>query len=75
MKKISYANLVGTYLSQDELDTRVKFVKASGYSPYIIEEEDNLFRLFVGGFFTEIGARRQFRELESDGISAELVKR
>lgn len=75
IKKISYANLIGTYTSQDELNARVQSIRSSGYSPYIIEDPSGVFRLFAGAFFTEDGANDLSVELESNNIMSEIVKR
>jgi len=75
IKKIIYANLIGTYTSQDELNAKIQSLKSSGYSPYIIEDPSSVFRLFAGAFFTERGAEDLSAELESSNFISEIVKR
>lgn len=73
--RIKYANLIGTYSKGDEVEKKVSSLSKLDYSPYMIEDSEGNFRLFVGAFFTEAGANRQYHELQSDGIQNKVVMR
>jgi len=75
IKKTAYANLIDTYTSSDELDARVQSLKVLGYSPYIIGDQDDRFRLFIGAFLTKAGAEEQYNELKSDDVKSQVVRR
>jgi len=75
IKKIRYANLVGTYTSSDELERQILSLKKLGNSPYFIKDHNGKTRLFVGAFLTRAGAERQYHELKSSGIENKVVKR
>jgi cell division septation protein DedD len=75
VRKIKYANLIGSYTSSKKLENQILLLKKFGNSPYIIEDHDGKFRLFVGAFATKKGAETQYRDLKSRGIQNEVVRR
>jgi cell division septation protein DedD len=75
IKKTPYANLIGTFSSQNEMKERLKGLKDLGYFPYVLEGAADKFQLMVGAFITREGAEKQKSELLSKGISNEIVKR
>jgi cell division protein FtsN len=50
-------------------------LKDLGYSPYVLKRAQNRFQLVVGAFITREGAETQKSELQSKGISNEVVHR
>ncbi|MBN2060813.1 MAG: SPOR domain-containing protein [Deltaproteobacteria bacterium] len=75
VKKTEYANLVGTYISESELESDSERIKELGFSPYGLNDSTGLFRLFVGAFLTEEGANTQKEILKSAGIYNQVVLR
>ncbi len=75
IKKTPYANLVGSYMSTDELDAMSRRLQNLGYSPYSIDSKCGLQRLFVGAFITRSGAENCYDILLQDGIQNEIVLR
>jgi hypothetical protein len=75
IKKTLYTNLIGTYSKQDEIEKEIISLKEFGYFPYSIKYDDGKPRLFVGAFFTRIGAERQYHRLRSNGIQNKVVTR
>lgn len=75
VKRTSYANLIGTYGSPEELDAEIQALIKLGYSPYIIKDQEGESRLFIGAFLTRSGAEEQYNELRSNGVRSEIVRR
>ena len=75
VKKTQFANLIGMYTSSDAIDALIARLNDLGYCPYMIKDHEDRFRLFVGAFFSRAGAMRQYRELQSDSVQSEVVKR
>jgi hypothetical protein len=75
IKKTPYANLIDTFSSQDAMQDALKRLKDLGYSPYVLKNPANKFQLVVGAFITREGAEKQKSELQSKGISNEIIKR
>ena len=75
IRKTGYANLIDSYLSSEEAEAGFRDLKARGYSPYIMEDQDNVFRLMIGAFLTEKGALDQADELNSVNIGSKVVRR
>jgi septal ring-binding cell division protein DamX len=74
IKKTPYTNLVGTFPSEQNARDEVRRLEKLGYSPYPVNEEKSL-RLLVGAFETREGAAKQQAELESQGISSQIIER
>jgi cell division septation protein DedD len=70
-----YAALVGTYSSQDTLNSNLSHLKALGFSPYVIERDEGVFRLYVGAFYQKAHADTQVAELASRGIRSQVSER
>jgi len=75
IRKTPYANLIGTYPSPGDLDAMVQVLEGHGYSPYVIEDQEDRFQLFVGAFITEKGAEDHRDMLKSDRIESQVVRR
>ena len=46
-----------------------------GLSPYVLEDADNVFRLFVGAYTRKTQAEQQTLELKSMGLISQAVAR
>ncbi len=75
IKKLSYANLIGEFDSQDEMASEYQRLEEKGYHPYVVRDGDK-WRLFVGDFlYKEGAAERNQKRLQADGFSGEIVER
>jgi capsular exopolysaccharide synthesis family protein len=70
-----YANLIDTYSSFHELENKILSLRDLGYSPYVIKDSDNSFRLLVGSHVTREGAEKLFINLKADGIVSQVIGR
>ncbi len=59
----------------DELEDRISYLRNLGYSSYAVKDPGGEFRLFVGAFYPEYRAKRQYNDLKSIGIDSQVVKR
>ena len=75
VKKTPYTNLIDTFSSEDEMKDALRRLKDLGYSPYVLQRAQNRFQLVVGAFITRAGAEKQKSELQSKGISNQVVQR
>lgn len=75
IKRIAYANLIGIYTVEEQFEDEFLLLEKNGYFPYIIKDEQDMFRLFVGAFFTRAGVEKQHAQLLEQGIKSEIVKR
>ncbi|MFH1124285.1 MAG: SPOR domain-containing protein [Pseudomonadota bacterium] len=66
---------MGTFASKDGFDKMAVSWKEWGYSAYAIKGQDGEYRLFVGAFITEEGAREQQRTLKSSGTRSTVTER
>jgi len=70
-----YANLIGTFASQERLDTERFRISEFGYCPYVIPGPDGELLLYVGAFYQKGRAQIQHAELASKGIHSQVVER
>jgi cell division septation protein DedD len=75
IKRIAYANLIGVYSVEEQFEDEMLTLEKNGYFPYIIKDEEEKHRLYVGAFFTKAGVEKQHAKLFDDGILSEIVKR
>lgn len=75
IKPTYYSARVGVY--RDKVQLANDFIKISdtGVTPYILATQNGLYHLYVGAFYTYIGATSQCRALTAAGLSCEPVKR
>lgn len=75
IKLTYYAARIGVYTDKGQLAEA--FVKASdaGVVPYILGTQKGEYHLYVGAFYTYIGAVDQCRDLTGAGLNCEPVKR
>jgi cell division septation protein DedD len=74
-RHITYANLIGTYTSDEELDKMRYSLLNLEFSPYVIEASGGGFHLFTGAFYQKDRAEKERRDLEAKGIQSQLVER
>ena len=75
VKKTEFANLIGVFARNDELDKESRKLSGLGHMPYVIRENDGKSRLIVGAFVTEAGADGLQRELRTRGVDSQIVRR
>jgi succinoglycan biosynthesis transport protein ExoP len=75
VKETPFTNLIGTFTSQDKLESKILSLKSLGFSPYVIRDADGKQRLVVGAFYNEERAKRQYEELISKGVENQIVQR
>ena len=74
-KHMNYANLIGIYQSQYELEKMKLILLEHGYSPYVIQGIKGASALFTGAFYTKEGAEMQLADLTAKGIKGRVVQR
>ena len=75
VKNTKYTNLIGTFLSEDELHAKAGQLKDLGCCPYFIKRQNSQYCLYVGAFLTKKGAEDQYSELLASGIQSQIVER
>jgi hypothetical protein len=75
IKPTYYSALVGVY--QDKVQLANAFVKAqdTGFIPYILGTQKGVYHLYVGAFYTYIGASSQCRALAKAELNCQPVRR
>ena len=71
----TYANLIGTYSSDEELDEMRLSLLNLEFSPYVIEASGGRSHLFTGAFFQKARAEKEHLDLKAKGIQSQLVER
>jgi cell division septation protein DedD len=74
-RQTRYANLIGTYHSDEELDKMIRTLRELGFFPYAINSQANGFFLFTGAFYNKARADKQNKDLASKGIQSLVVER
>ena len=75
VEETPYATLVAVFSSTDELADKTRSLRRLGYAPYIVKDTEGKFRLYVGAFYPEYRAKRQYKELKASGVQSQVVKR
>jgi capsular exopolysaccharide synthesis family protein len=75
VKNLPYANLIDAYDRVGEAQKKVEALKKQGFSSYVAEETSGKYRIFVGAFYEEQRAGRQYHALKAKGIHSEIVRR
>jgi cell division protein FtsN len=70
-----YANLIGRFAFQKELDEEKLRLSKLGYCPYVIPSRNGESLLYVGAFYQKARAQKQHAELASKGIHSQIVER
>jgi hypothetical protein len=75
IKPTYYSARIGVY--QDKIQLANAFVKAqgTGFIPYILGTQKGVYHLYVGAFYTYIGASSQCRALTDTGLNCQPVRR
>ncbi len=74
-RRTTYANLIGTYSSEEELDRMRLSLLNLEFSPYVIEASDGKSHLFTGAFYQKADAEKAQLDLNTKGIKSQLVER
>ena len=74
-KNTRYAALIGSYSTKEELDEKRLMLSDLGYSPYVIDGVNGWSHLFIGAFYTKIGAELRQQDLAAKGIRSRVVER
>ena len=70
-----YANLIGTYGSEEGLNEMRLTLLGLGYCPYVIEGTEGRCHLYTGAFYQHARAKREHNELTLKGVQCQLVDR
>ncbi|MFC1841329.1 SPOR domain-containing protein, partial [Thermodesulfobacteriota bacterium] len=74
-KLTKHANFIGTYSSKEDIEKYKTRLEEQGYSPYIINDAEDTYQLYIGAFYQKDRAEEQNSDLALDGIESELVER
>jgi hypothetical protein len=75
IKPTTYAARIGVYQDKSLLASAFVKARATGFVPYILGTQNGDYFLYIGAFYTYIGAIDQCRELTAAGLSCDPVKR
>jgi cell division protein FtsN len=73
--KTGYTTKVGDFTSKKEIEERSVSLHKAGYSPYIIEDPQDRYRLLIGAYVTKEGADDMAGKLNDAGIESKVVLR
>jgi hypothetical protein len=74
-KRTKYATLIGIYATGRDAQKEFLALSRLGYSPYVIRMASGESQLYVGAFYTKIGAEEQRLDLASKGVQSRVVER
>lgn len=74
-KPTKFANLIGVYHSQHELNRKRVSLSKLGYSPYVVAGVNGESLLYTGAFYQRARADKQHTQLASRGIRSRVVMR
>ncbi len=74
-KKLNHVNLIGIYTSEEEVEKQKEIIEKLGYCPYVISDNKNIFRVYVGAFYQKDMAEEQNADLLLKGIHSKVVER
>jgi hypothetical protein len=74
-KKPNHVNLIGIYTSKEEVEKQKEIIEKLGYCPYVISDNKNIFRVYVGAFYQKDMAEEQNADLLLKGIQSKVVER
>ena len=75
IKKLPWANLIGTFDDKTELKEKIAQLENEHYSPYVIQQADGALRLLVGASRTRTEAETTQQALAQDGFENEVIER
>jgi hypothetical protein len=75
IKLTYYGARIGVYTDKIQLAEAFVKTRETGVTPYILGTKKGEYHLYVGAFYTYIGAVDQCRDLTAAGLSCEPVKR
>jgi hypothetical protein len=74
-RRTPYANFIGTYSSDEELEKIRLSLLNLEFSPYVIEASGGGSHLFTGAFYQKARAEKQHLDLKAKGIQSQVVER
>lgn len=74
-KHTRYTVLVGSYKSEEEVNTKKRELRAIGCCPYDVKDMNGACRLYTGAFYQMAHAQKHRADLASKGIRGEVVER
>jgi hypothetical protein len=74
-RRTTYAVLIGTYKSEEELNTERTELGAMGCSSYEVKDTNGVSWLFTGAFYQVARAQKHRADLAAKGIRGEVVER
>ncbi len=74
-QRTKYVNLIGTYSTAQEVAKQREIIEELGYCPYVINDNKNIFRLYVGAFNEKGLVEKHNIELLKKGIQSKVVER
>ena len=74
-KKTPFASLIGEYTSADKARIEQERLVGLGLSPYVLKDNDTLYRVFVGAYTRKSQVEKQALELETMGLISQSVFR
>jgi cell division septation protein DedD len=75
VKRTRYSTLIGVFATEKDAQEKFLALSGRGYSPYVIETKSGESQMYVGAFYTKIGAERLHDELASKSIQSRVVER
>ncbi len=70
-----YANLIGIFYSEVDLNRQRRYIVGKGCSPYVISDDSGALNLYTGAYASLENAEKYSAELESLGIPSQVVER
>ena len=74
-KRTRFAAMLGAFPSERQLARLLLPLREEGFSPYIIEDDTQGYRVMVGAFYTKSGAVQQVSDLAKKGFAGQVVER
>ncbi|MBU1567911.1 MAG: SPOR domain-containing protein [Proteobacteria bacterium] len=75
IKNTPYSSQIGIFHEKDELVAAFAKTAESDACPYVLGIENGPFFLYVGAFYTSLGAESQCRDLVDKGLPCKLIPR
>ena len=70
-----YANLIGSYDSEKEVEDQKRTLVSAGFCPYVVKDANGRTLLYSGAFDRKEYAEKDRTALASKGIRSEVVER
>jgi succinoglycan biosynthesis transport protein ExoP len=73
--RTAFANKVGNFVSKDQLEKTVALLRNAGHSPYVIQDPQEGYRVFIGAYVAKESADDMVGKLKQAGIDSTVVSR